>query len=59
MREARASSDTNASGAAEGLLDAFDAGRVAELRSALAEGRITFDAARLADLILRYHESGR
>ncbi|WP_415873853.1 hypothetical protein [Burkholderia ubonensis] len=41
------------------MLDAFDAGRVAELRSALAEGRITFDAARLADLILRYHESGR
>ncbi|WP_242539674.1 flagellar biosynthesis anti-sigma factor FlgM [Trinickia mobilis] len=36
---------------------AFDAGRVAELRAALAEGRIEFDAAKLAGLIQRYHGS--
>ncbi len=33
----------------------FNAERVAQLRAALAEGRIEFDAAKLAGLIQRYH----
>jgi negative regulator of flagellin synthesis FlgM len=37
---------------------AFDAQRVAQLRAALAEGRIEFDAAKLAELIHRYHLNG-
>jgi negative regulator of flagellin synthesis FlgM len=36
---------------------AFDPQRVAKLRAALAEGRIEFDAAKLASLIQRYHGS--
>lgn len=36
---------------------AFDATRVAELRAALAEGRIEFDPTKLAALIQRYHGS--
>ncbi|HLX01269.1 MAG TPA: hypothetical protein VKS80_04045 [Trinickia sp.] len=36
---------------------AFNAERVAELRAALAEGRIEFDPAKLAALIQRYYGS--
>lgn len=35
----------------------FDAAKVAELRDALAEGELPFDAGRLAGLIQRFHGS--
>jgi len=38
-----------------GALPDFDAGRVAELRDALARGELPFDAGRLAGLIQRFH----
>lgn len=40
--------------ALRGLPD-FDAARVAELRDALANGELPFDAGRLAGLIQRFH----
>jgi negative regulator of flagellin synthesis FlgM len=42
-----------------GALPDFDAARVAELRDALANGELPFDAGRLAGLIQRFHGGGK